>query len=72
MARSVDLVRQRGQPMLLLESPPAVPLDHVIDGPTDLGRFQPIAVAVSAAVSASIMKLLAETPEGAASDRRGR
>jgi hypothetical protein len=49
--------------MLLLESPPAEPLDHVIDGPMDLGGFLRIVVAVSAAVSAIIMKLLAKTPE---------
>jgi hypothetical protein len=57
---------------VLLESPPAVPLDHVIDGPMELGRFLPIAVGVSAAVSSIMMKLLAKAPEGAVPDRRGR
>ncbi len=48
--RPVDLVRRHGQPMLLLESLPGEPLDHVIDGPMDLARFLAIAVAVSAAI----------------------
>ncbi|HYZ33479.1 MAG TPA: AAA family ATPase [Crenalkalicoccus sp.] len=44
------LLRQRGQPMLVLSDPGGEPLDHLLDGPLELGRFLRLAAGLAAAL----------------------
>ena len=46
----VDLVHERGQPMLLLEPTRGQPLERLIGRPMEVGRFLRLAVALSAAL----------------------
>jgi PAS domain S-box-containing protein len=48
--RPVELVREPGQTMLVIDYAGGEPLDHLIREPMDLGRFLPLAVALSAAL----------------------
>src|SRR5580704_13575370 len=47
--RPLELVRDRGRTMLMLESPEGEPLDRLIGPPMEIGRFLRLAVALSAA-----------------------
>jgi serine/threonine protein kinase len=49
-ARPLELVRERGRTMLMLESPGGEPLDRLIGTPMEIGRFLRLAVALSAAL----------------------
>ncbi|MEO7715312.1 MAG: AAA family ATPase [Capsulimonas sp.] len=49
--RPLELVREGGQTMLVLESPKGEPLDRLIGPPMEIGRFLRLAVALSAALS---------------------
>jgi serine/threonine protein kinase len=49
-ARPLELVRERGRTMLVLEDTGGEPLDHLIGRPMEVGRFLPLAVALSAAI----------------------
>jgi PAS domain S-box-containing protein len=49
-ARPLELVRERGRIMLVLEDTGGEPLDHLIGRPMEVGRFLPLAVALSAAL----------------------
>src|SRR6516162_4116258 len=48
--RPLELVRERGQTMLMLEDPGGVPLDRLIGPPMEVGRFLRLAVALAAAL----------------------
>src|SRR5580693_6896901 len=48
--RPLELVRERGRAMLVLEYPGGEPLDRHIGPPMEVGRFLRIAVAISAAL----------------------
>ena len=48
--RPLDLVRERGRTMLVLESPGGEPLDRLIGPPMEIGRFLRLAIALSAAL----------------------
>ena len=48
--RPLELVRERGRTMLVLESPGGEPLDRHIGPPMEVGRFLRLAVALSAAL----------------------
>ena len=48
--RPLELVREHGRTMLLLESPHGELLDRLIDAPMEIGRFLPLAVALSVAL----------------------
>jgi PAS domain S-box-containing protein len=47
-ARPVELIREHGRTMLLLECPAVEPLDHLIGPPMEVGKFLRLAVALSA------------------------
>jgi PAS domain S-box-containing protein len=47
----LELVRERGRTVLILESPEGEPLDRLIGPPMEVGRFLPLAVALSAALA---------------------
>jgi serine/threonine protein kinase len=47
-ARPVELIREHGRTMLLLECPGGEPLDHLIGPPMEMGKFLRLAVALSA------------------------
>jgi serine/threonine protein kinase len=49
--RPVELVRERGQAMLLVEYTGGEPLDRLIGEPMEIGRFLRLAMALSAALS---------------------
>ncbi|MCW3061879.1 MAG: histidine kinase [Capsulimonas sp.] len=49
--RPLELVRERGLTMLVLEAPKGEPLDRLIGPPMEIGRFLRLAVALSAALS---------------------
>src|SRR5260370_22538755 len=49
-ARPLELVRERGQAILLLKDPGGEPLDRLIGVPMDIGIFLRLAVALSAAI----------------------
>ena len=46
----VELVRERGRTMLILEDPGGEPLGRLIGPPLELGRFLQLAIALSAAI----------------------
>jgi serine/threonine protein kinase len=48
--RPLELVRERGRTLLLLECPEGEPLDRLIRPPVEVGRFLRLAVSLSAAV----------------------
>src|SRR5215469_5942719 len=48
--RPLELVRERGQTMLMLEDPGGEPLDRLIGPPMEVGRFLRLAVALAAAL----------------------
>jgi PAS domain S-box-containing protein len=48
--RPLELVRERGRTMLLLEDPGGEPLDRLLGPPMEVGRFLRLAVAISAAL----------------------
>ena len=48
--RPLELVRERGLTMLMLESPGGEPLDRCIGAPMEIGRFLRLAAALSAAL----------------------
>jgi PAS domain S-box-containing protein len=45
--RPLELVRERGQTMLVLEAPRGEPLERLISGPMDIERFLRLAIALS-------------------------
>ncbi|MEA2780064.1 MAG: hypothetical protein QOK29_1608, partial [Rhodospirillaceae bacterium] len=49
-ARPLELVRERGRTMLVLEDPGGAPLDRLLGPPMDVGKFLRLAVALSAAL----------------------
>ena len=49
-ARPLELVRERGRTMLVLEDPGGEPLDRLLGAPMELGRFLRLAIAISAAL----------------------
>src|SRR6202521_3308985 len=49
-ARALALVREHGRTMLLLEDPGGEPLDRLLGGPMEIGRFLRFATALSAAL----------------------
>src|SRR6516165_4821202 len=49
-ARPLELVRERGRTMLMLESPGGEPLDRLVGTPMEIGRFLRLAVALTAAL----------------------
>jgi serine/threonine protein kinase len=49
-ARPLELVREHGRILLLLESPDGEPLDRLIGAPMEIGRYLRLAIALSAAV----------------------
>ena len=49
-ARPLELVREHGRTMLMLESPAGEPLDRLIGPPMEVGRFLQLAVGLSAAL----------------------
>jgi serine/threonine protein kinase len=49
-ARPLELVRERGQTMLLLKDPGGEPLNRLIGPPTEVGRFLRLAIALAVAV----------------------
>jgi predicted ATPase/signal transduction histidine kinase len=49
--RPVELVREQGRTMLLVEYAGGQPLDRLISGPMDIDRFLPLAVSMSGALS---------------------
>jgi PAS domain S-box-containing protein len=49
--RPVDLVRERGRTMLVVDYTGGEPLDRLIRQPMEMGRFLPLAVALSGALS---------------------
>ncbi|WFU39140.1 AAA family ATPase [Bradyrhizobium sp. CB82] len=49
-ARPLELVRERGQTILLLKDPGGEPLDHFIGSPMEIGPFLRFAVGLSAAL----------------------
>jgi serine/threonine protein kinase len=50
-ARPLELVRERGRTMLLLEDPGGEPLARLLGAPMELGRFLGLAIGVAAALS---------------------
>jgi PAS domain S-box-containing protein len=46
-ARPVELVREHGRTLLVLEDPGGEPLERLIDGPMETGRFLRLAVAIA-------------------------
>ena len=48
--RPLELVRERGRTMLVLEDPGGEPLDRLLGRPMEVGRFLRLAIALSAAV----------------------
>jgi len=48
--RPLELVRERGRTVLLLEPPGGSPLDRFIGAPMEIGRFLRLAIAISVAV----------------------
>src|SRR3981189_926281 len=48
--RPLALVREQGRTMLLLEDPGGEPLDRLLGGPMEIGRFLRFATALSAAL----------------------
>jgi predicted ATPase/signal transduction histidine kinase len=48
--RPLDLIRERGQTMLVVEHPPGAPLSGFIGSPMDAGQFLRIAMSLSAAL----------------------
>jgi PAS domain S-box-containing protein len=48
--RPLDLLRDRGRTMLVLDDPGASPLHRILDAPMDLSRFLPLATALAAAL----------------------
>jgi PAS domain S-box-containing protein len=49
-ARPLELVRERGQTMLVLKDPGGEPLERLLGAPMEVGRFLQLAVALSAAL----------------------
>jgi PAS domain S-box-containing protein len=49
--RPKALIRERGRVVLVLEDTAAEPLEHLLDGPMELGRFLRLAVAIAAALT---------------------
>jgi serine/threonine protein kinase len=49
-ARPLQLVRERGQAVLMLKDPGGEPLDRLIGPPMEIGKFLRLAVALSAAL----------------------
>ncbi|MHB8268073.1 trifunctional serine/threonine-protein kinase/ATP-binding protein/sensor histidine kinase [Bradyrhizobium sp.] len=49
-ARPLELVRERGQTILVLKDPGGEPLDRLLDSPMELGRFLRLAVGLVAAL----------------------
>ena len=49
--RPLELVRQDGRTMLLLEDPGGEPLDRLLGAPLEVGRFLRLAIAIAAALS---------------------
>src|SRR3989454_12309887 len=48
--RPLELVRERGRTMLLLEDPGGEPLDRILGEPMELGRFLRLAIGIAAAL----------------------
>src|SRR5262245_41576917 len=49
--RPLELVRERGQTIVILEAPEGEPLDRLIGPPMEVGKFLRLAIALSAALS---------------------
>src|SRR5215467_623835 len=49
-ARPLELVREAGRIMLMLESPPGEPLDRLVGPPMEVGRFLRLAIALAVAL----------------------
>jgi hypothetical protein len=49
--RPLELIRERGQTLLILEDPGSEPLDLLLGAPMKLGRFLRLAVAIAAALT---------------------
>ena len=49
-ARPLELTRELGRTVLVLEDPGGEPLDQLLDAPLELGRFLRLAIAISAAL----------------------
>jgi PAS domain S-box-containing protein len=49
--RPLELIRKRGQNLLILEDPGGEPLDRLLGAPMKLGRFLRLAVAIAAALA---------------------
>ena len=49
-ARPLELVRDRGRVMLLLEDPGGEPLERLLNGPMEVGHFLRLAIAMAAAL----------------------
>jgi PAS domain S-box-containing protein len=49
-ARPLELVRERGRTMLVLEDPGGDPLDRILGAPMEIGRFLHLAIEVAAAL----------------------
>jgi PAS domain S-box-containing protein len=50
-ARPIELVHERGRTMLVLEDSGGEPLDRLLGGPLDVGRFLRLAIAIAAALT---------------------
>jgi len=48
--RPLELVRERGRTMLLLEDPGGDPLDRILGAPMEVGRFLRLAIGIAAAL----------------------
>ncbi|WP_024519122.1 AAA family ATPase [Bradyrhizobium sp. Tv2a-2] len=49
--RPLELIRERGRTLLVLEDPDSEPLDRLLGAPMTLERFLPLAIAIAAAVT---------------------
>jgi PAS domain S-box-containing protein len=49
--RPLELIRERGRPMLVLEDPDSEPLNRLLGAPMTLDRFLRLAIAIAAAVT---------------------
>ncbi|WP_423964663.1 ATP-binding protein, partial [Bradyrhizobium sp.] len=48
--RPIELVRESGRTMLVLDDPGGEPLEHLLDGPMETGRFLRLAIGIAAAL----------------------